>query len=303
MKYEDLAKQIILAVGDKPNLLSYQICMTRLRLHLKDMSLVNREDLKALPHVLGIVNHGEDQLDVVLSYGVIQTLFNSMSAYMNDEEVLPELPRLNAHERTITPANRKSFHAQAQANAQAQAHTNTQNQNNDSELDYLCSLLDEDRETIEKESLQSDLKLLIINGPSFNFLGFRQKKIYGTDTYSDLVQLCKTTAYECGFNTCLCFQSNHEGEIVDKVLSAYKNFDGIIINPAAFTHTSVAILDALLAVDIPFIEVHITDPKKREDFRHFSYYEKDAIKTISGKGIDGYKEAIEYFAEYLKEED
>ncbi len=293
MKYEDLAKQIILAVGDKPNLKSYQICMTRLRLHLRDISLVNRDELKALPHVLGIVNHGEDMLDVVLSFGVIQHLFNSMSAYMNDEQPLPEIPKLNAHERPITPANRKSYHAQARAKHRL----------NDTDLDYLCSLLDEsDKIQEDDEELQSDLKLMIINGPSFNFLGFRQKEIYGTDTYSDLVQMCKTTAHDCGFNTCLCFQSNHEGEIVDKILSAYKNFDGIIINPAAYTHTSVAILDALLAVDIPFIEVHISDPKKREPFRHFSYYENDAIKTISGKGIEGYREAIEYFAEYLKDE-
>ncbi len=296
MKYEDLAKSIIIAVGDKPNLESYQICMTRLRLYLKDMSLVNREELKALPHVLGIVNHGSNQLDVVLSFGVIQHLYNSMSAYMNDEQPLPEIPRLNASERPITPANRKSFRAQAKA--QAQAH----GEEEDSDIDYLCSLLDEKNQAVsDEESPQSDLKLMIINGPSFNFLGFRQKEIYGTETYSDLVQMCKATAHECGFNTCLCFQSNHEGEIVDKILSAYKNFDGIIINPAAFTHTSVAILDALLAVDIPFIEVHITDPKKREEFRHFSYYEHDALKTISGKGIQGYKEAIEYFAEYLKE--
>ncbi len=230
MKYEDLAKRIIVAVGDKPNLISYQICMTRLRLQLKDMSLVNREELKALPHVLGIVNHGTEYLDVVLSFGVIQHLYNSMSAYMNDEEALPEIPKLNAHERPITPANRKSFHAQAKA----QAHAQTNHDMNDTDLDYLCSLLDEkEHGQDEEETHQSKLKLLVINGPSLNFLGFRQKQIYGTDTYSDLVQLCKTTAHECGINTCLCFQSNHEGEIVDKILSAFTNYDGIIINPSS----------------------------------------------------------------------
>ncbi len=290
MKYEDLAQKIILAVGDKSNLENYQICMTRLRLNLRDMSLVNREELKALPHVLGIVNRGPNQLDVVLGFGVIQHLYNSMSAYMNDEEVIPEKPKLNASERPITPANRKSYQAQAKARSEKAT----------SDLDYLCSLLDEQTELVQENQPQSNLKLLIINGPSINFLGFRQKEIYGTETYSDLVQMCKATAHECGFNTCLCFQSNHEGEIVDKILSAYKNFDAIIINPAAFTHTSVAILDALLAVDIPYIEVHISDPKKREKFRHHSYLEENALKTITGKGIEGYREAIEYFAKYLK---
>ena len=151
MKYEDLAKRIIIAVGDKPNLKSYQICMTRLRLNLKDISLVNRDELKALPHVLGIVNHGANELDVVLSFGVIQHLYNSMSAYMNDEQVLPEMPKLNSSERPITPANRKSFHAQAKAQAQ------TKLEEEDSDIDYLCSLLDEKNQPETENRLrQSD---------------------------------------------------------------------------------------------------------------------------------------------------
>ena len=137
------------------------------------------------------------------------------------------------------------------------------------------------------------MKLLIINGPNLNLLGLREPDIYGRQTYADLVRLIEETCAQEGIEV-ECFQSNHEGAIVDKIQAAYGVFDGIVINPAAYTHTSVAILDALKAVSIPTVEVHISDVNTREEFRHFSYVSLAAKKTIIGHGTDGYLEAVDW---------
>lgn len=140
------------------------------------------------------------------------------------------------------------------------------------------------------------MKLLIINGPNLNLLGLREPGIYGKQDYNTLCKMiedaCKGIEFEI-------FQSNHEGVIVDKIQEAYKNTDGIVINPAAYTHTSVAILDALKAVGIPTVEVHISDINSREEFRKFSYVSLYAEKTIAGHGLNGYIEAIEYLKNKL----
>ncbi len=142
------------------------------------------------------------------------------------------------------------------------------------------------------------MKFLIINGPNINMLGIRDPGIYGDKTYSALVELIKSACEKEGIEPRF-LQSNHEGAIVDEIQAAYGVFDGIIINPAAYTHTSVAILDALKAVSIPTVEVHISDVKEREDFRQISYVSKAAIKTIMGLGFDGYVKAVEYLKEYV----
>ena len=135
------------------------------------------------------------------------------------------------------------------------------------------------------------MKLLVINGPNLNMLGIREPAVYGSSTYNDLVDYINTV---CSKNDIQgeIYQSNHEGAIIDKIQSAYKVFDGIVINPAAFTHTSLAIADAIKSVGIPTIEVHISDISKRESFRQFSYTSMVCIKTIMGKGFLGYEEAI-----------
>ena len=142
------------------------------------------------------------------------------------------------------------------------------------------------------------MKFLIINGPNLNMLGFREPEIYGSKNYSTLCSLIKDTCETLSVEYEI-YQSNHEGAIVDKIQDAYSVFDGIVINPAAYTHTSVAILDALKAVSIPTVEVHISDINTREEFRKHSYISLAAIKTIAGLGFDGYKVAIEYLKEYL----
>lgn len=138
------------------------------------------------------------------------------------------------------------------------------------------------------------MKLLVINGPNLNMLGVREPDIYGTHTYDDLVEYVNEACSKKNIEVEV-FQSNSEGNIVTKIQDAYGNVDGIIINPAAYTHTSIAILDALKAVSIPTVEVHLSDIDSREEFRKFSYVSLVAEKTITGMGFDGYAEAVEYF--------
>ena len=140
------------------------------------------------------------------------------------------------------------------------------------------------------------MNLFVINGPNLNMLGIREPGIYGKGSYKDLCEMiqnyCDTKNIVVKF-----FQSNHEGDLVDYIQSAYGVADGIVINPGAYTHTSVAILNAAKAVNVPLVEVHISDVSKREDFRQISYIRKAAIKTISGLGLDGYIEAIKVLEE------
>lgn len=134
--------------------------------------------------------------------------------------------------------------------------------------------------------------ILILNGPNLNMLGQREPEIYGTQTLDDIKQLCADTAKANG--AIIDFrQSNHEGELVEWIQQALNSFDGVIINAGAYTHTSVAIHDALKLLDCPIIEVHISDPQTREEFRHHSYITPLATEVIAGKGVDGYKQAIE----------
>lgn len=137
------------------------------------------------------------------------------------------------------------------------------------------------------------MKLLVINGPNINMLGIREPGIYGKRDYAALIEYIEISAKELGVEV-ECYQSNHEGDIVDKIQSAYDNFDGIVINPAAYTHTSVAILDALKAVGLPAVEVHISDISEREEFRHVSYAGLACRKTYKGLGFEGYRRAMEY---------
>ena len=140
------------------------------------------------------------------------------------------------------------------------------------------------------------MKILVINGPNLNMLGIREPAIYGTTTYQDLCGLIESHCRARGVGVEI-YQSNHEGDLVDKIQSAYGTADGIVINPAAYTHTSVALLDAVKAVGIPTVEVHISDVSKREDFRQISYVRAYCCKTIAGHGFRGYLEAMDLLAE------
>lgn len=140
------------------------------------------------------------------------------------------------------------------------------------------------------------MRILIINGPNINMLGIREKNIYGSKNYKDLIKYIKEYTEDKDIEIEI-YQSNSEGQIINKIQEAYNLYDGIVINPAAYTHTSIAILDALKSVNIPTVEVHLTDVDKRENFRKISYVSYFAKKTIKGKGFDGYIEAIDFLKE------
>ncbi len=140
------------------------------------------------------------------------------------------------------------------------------------------------------------MKLLILNGPNINMLGIREPAIYGNKTYYDLVEYCEEICKQLNIETEI-LQSNHEGELVDIIQEAYKNYDGIVLNAAALTHTSIAILDALKAVGLPTVEVHLSDIDAREEFRKNSVIRSACVKTCSGHGFESYKEAILYLSE------
>ena len=142
------------------------------------------------------------------------------------------------------------------------------------------------------------MKLLILNGPNLNLLGLREPAIYGAQNYDALVRFCQDACRAAGA-ACKVFQSNHEGALVDEIQAAYGVYDGIVINPAAYTHTSVAILDALKAVAIPAVEVHLSDVTQREDFRQISYARLACVKTFMGLGFEGYRQAILFLKSYI----
>ena len=143
------------------------------------------------------------------------------------------------------------------------------------------------------------MKLLVINGPNLNMLGIREKDIYGNADYASLVNFIEDICEKQGVEVEIS-QSNHEGDIVEEIQRAYGRIDGIVINPAAYTHTSIAILDALKAVNIPAIEVHLTDVSSREDFRQVSYVRQACIQSIMGQGFEGYRKAIINLKAYLQ---
>ena len=170
------------------------------------------------------------------------------------------------------------------------------------DLDALRAFLDNSSTKVSDSSAPKKTggrSLLVINGPNINMLGIREPNIYGKADYSALVRACKAAAAEAGFRDIKCYQSNHEGAIVDEIQAALGTYDGIVMNPAAYTHTSVAILDALKAVSIPCVEVHISHIENREDFRQVSYVRQACFETVTGMGIEGYRKAILDLAAHL----
>ncbi len=145
------------------------------------------------------------------------------------------------------------------------------------------------------------MKALVINGPNINMLGIREPDIYGRQTYNDLVALCHKAGVDLGFDAVEVYQSNHEGAIIDKIQESLGTVDGIVINPAAYTHTSVGILDALKAVQIPAVEVHISAVDERESFRQVSYAGMACFARVTGEGLDGYRHALELLKDHLEE--
>lgn len=320
-----IAKSVLLSVGGKKNVRSNSLCMTRLRLRIVNPDEVDDEALESIPGVLGLASRGFDGLEVVFGPRLVRDVYNSFVELtgLNPEDadtVVGTSPLASNLRVRISPSRQRSYEAQSRANNATLfggAHLLSHTHSDVDDLAGLSQLFEQDttdeadvvQETSNELSFADDFKdesistqdyrLLIINGPNINMLGIREPDIYGHSSYDDLLTLCKAVASEAGFSTCSCFQSNHEGDIVDRIQDAYQVYDGIIINPGALTHTSIALLDALRAVDIPTIEVHISEVDKREAFRQISYVRGACFESIVGLGVEGYAKAIRDMAAHL----
>ena len=323
----DAAKSVLTSVGGKDNVIANGLCMTRLRIAVANPTLVNRETLLATPGVLGIVSRGSNGLEVVFGPRAVRGVFESFVNLTGLEPTIdiaagaPQSASFNVHITPRAGEDSPSIDELASAidiaggddgRAGAKPSPDGATAGEEDEIAVLADLLagvDGNTGTDASPSTELDdgeagfspdgPSLLVINGPNINMLGIREPDLYGKEDYAALLELCRSAAREAGFSSCECFQSNHEGDIVDRIQDAYGNVDGIVINPAAYTHTSVAILDALKAVSIPTVEVHISKVGEREDFRQVSYVRPACFETIMGMGIKGYEKAIFDLAERL----
>ena len=305
MANTDVAERVLDALGGKANVKANDICMTRLRILTEKPDLIDLNKLRSIKGVLGTVRRGPNGVEIVFGPGSINEVSDdivrltgiepSYSAF-RDSSSAPEdsiSVQINGH-APIPKAVRAAVAAKKPLASSHLGSPSTNEEDDASDMEELASLL-------EATGSADSPRLLVVNGPNINMLGVREPKIYGRKTYADLVRLCRTAAREAGFSECRCFQSNHEGDLVDVIQAAYGEFDGIVINPAAYTHTSVALLDALKSVALPTIEVHISKVDEREDFRQVSYVRAACFETIVGMGLDGYRKAIKDMAAYLRE--
>ena len=303
-----IARDVLAAVGGAGNVTANDICMTRLRILTEDPSLVDTEQLSATRGVLGIVKRRSNGVEVVFGPGKVDDV----------HEAIAGLTGLDSDDADFSGSgNAEGDPLRVMISSDA---TPTDAPSDDAgpgseggfdldDMRELMSMLDasEGKQAEEAQHEVSDAKpadegvarVLVINGPNINMLGIREPKIYGSQTYQALLALCQDAAKDAGFTECSCFQSNHEGDLIDAIQDAYENYDGIVINPGAYTHTSIAILDAAKAVGLPMVEVHISKVDEREDFRQVSYIRAACFETITGMGIEGYRKAINDLAEKL----
>lgn len=294
-----IAEEVLAAVGGKDNVTANEICMTRLRIQTQDPALVDTDQLAAASGVLGLVHRGQNGIEVVFGPGKVEAI----------HEELVGLTGVNPQGRSFSPQQadpttspllvRISDAAGASGDdgacaAATQAEDGSDDDDAD-DVDDLVSLLGAQ----EREEGAAAARVLVINGPNINMLGIREPELYGHDTYQQLLRTCHEAAREAGFSECSCFQSNHEGDLVDAIQDAYGDYAGIVINPGAYTHTSIAILDAAHAVRLPMVEVHITRIEDREDYRQRSYIREACFETITGMGTEGYRKAIADLAEHI----
>ena len=294
-----IAREVLASLGGSGNVLANGVCMTRLRVEVDDPSIVDTKRLSATKGVLGVVRRGGRGFEIVFGASLVERVFEEFSELTGISGGFGNLKRFdNAPvsniQVQISPSSRK----------QADAPTTELSQ----ETVDLIDMLEEDeddvilRELLDEEEFRIDSsgkRVLVINGPNLNLLGIREPDIYGHEDYAALLKTCVSAAQDAGFAECKCIQSNHEGDLVDAIQNAYDSFDAIVINPAAYTHTSIALLDALKAVAIPAVEVHISDVDDREEFRKISYVREACIEVVSGLGFDGYRKAIFDLAKHL----
>lgn len=304
MSDREIASAVLGCVGGAGNVMANSLCMTRLRITVANPTAVNRASLDLIEGVLGTATRGTNGIEVVFGPKAVRGVFTEFTKLTGISEDYDPQAGVRAHSSNlhihISPGRHKSYVAQADAQDERRLSFDDLSVSDSGVLD-LKGLLEDDPLPEEDEALDEfpARRLLVINGPNINMLGIREPDVYGKQDYIALLTLCKEAAHDAGFVDCRCFQSNYEGAIVDEIQDAYGVFDGLVINPGAFTHTSVAILDAIKAIGIPTIEVHISKVEEREDFRQVSYIRQACLETITGLGIEGYRVAINHLAEHL----
>lgn len=298
MNCSTIAYEILNAVGGSKNLLDNEVCMTRLRLSVEDFTLIDNEQLSTAAGVLGVVGRGTNGVEVVFGPNLAQEVNNSLNTILEDSELttckITDRPNFSTSASTYKEEMGELISLLENKNLKQ-----TTDADQDTNAQSSSSNFDELNFVDEKNFDFTGPRLLIVNGPNINMLGIREPELYGKADYRSLIKACKDEAQKQGFSDCTCYQSNHEGDLIDALQDALGAYDGIIINPAAYTHTSIALLDAALAVRLPIIEVHLTDISSREDFRHISYIREACFASLSGKGIESYREAIQLMAQHL----
>lgn len=313
MDYAKTAEQVLVAIGGAGNVKGITTCLTRLRITLAVPSAANFDEVRAIRGVLGVTGNEAGRLDVVFGPTTIEGISREFAEASGigldgrEGRKLDTLPMEGFETAKETgPVRRISIPAGRRRSYRAQQQAALENERlGKDDLNALREFLDDGKDPepasaiLVGGSADAPHSLLVINGPNINMLGLREPAIYGREDYATLVRICKTAANEAGFANVKCFQSNHEGAIVDEIQAALHTYDGIVINPAAYTHTSVAILDAVKAVSLPCIEVHISKVESREDFRQVSYVRQACFETITGLGLAGYRKAIFDMAAHL----
>lgn len=317
MDYQHVATKVLSFVGDSGNIDHAITCLTRLRIAVHNMDLVEFEELRRQEGVLGVVARNHNEIEVVFGphsiEGISQAFSNAANINLEppeysspeslqalkDEEIdggedAPSIVDLGLNTKSyiISAGKKQSYRAQQQAAIDG-------GRLPEEDIDALKDFLSESDSTPKNKSVKTGKAVLVLNGPNLNMLGIREPSLYGREDYNTLVRICKASASDAGFTDIRCFQSNHEGALVDEIQNALGLYDGIVINPGAYTHTSVAILDAVKAVNLPCVEVHISKVEEREDFRQVSYIRAACFETITGLGIEGYRKAIFDLAEHL----
>lgn len=333
MDKRQIAEEVLAAVGGKANVTANDICMTRLRILTEDPALVDTRQLSAARGVLGFVKRGNNGIEIVFGPGKVEGVHEALMDLTGidaDEEVFEELEsgqQSPIHVHITQNPLRDAAVSQRDEDALALEKADE----DDASVEDLVSLLDvivPDEPEVEPteaalaetglseadsdegaaaapegdapgEGEPTSARVLVINGPNINMLGIREPAIYGSNTYQQLLRICHDAARDAGFSECSCFQSNHEGDLIDAIQDAYGTYAGIIINPGAYTHTSIAILDAAKAVGLPMVEVHISKVDEREEFRQVSYIRAACFETITGLGVEGYRKAMFDLASHI----
>lgn len=309
MDRQQIAEEVLAAVGGRDNVTANDICMTRLRIKTENPSLVDTDQLSAARGVLGFVKRGENGIEVVFGPGKVEAVHEALVKLTGIEGVDDDFAGSGA------PAAPLHVHITQNpllgAALAAGEGDSAQDEEDETSVEDLVSLLDTMDAPAADEGVAADpdeasparaatpARVLVISGPNINMLGIREPDIYGHDSYQDMLRICHEAARDAGFAECTCFQSNHEGDLIDAIQDAYGSYAGIVINPGAYTHTSIAILDAAKAVGLPMIEIHISKVDEREEFRKVSYIRAACFETIAGMGVEGYRKAMFDMAAHL----